>query len=159
MRGKKSTEQAEKQPHDCTTCAYYRENKKGARVYSDKTVEPGGQVTKRWCSHGDFEMTDVEPCGLYRKRSGKIIMPISSPPQGGSGIPPRRNIWMKFTDEMNITVMVNGDSLINKNKAVIEKLENLIVSLKYGGIYPTKIKTIPYSKPACVLLVTFKWVT
>lgn len=69
---------------NCRHCEHYAELRSPDKVMPDKTVVKG-KVQIRQCSKGEFELSDLEPCGLFLKRSPGSHMKIALPP-----IPPKR---------------------------------------------------------------------
>ncbi|PSJ69422.1 hypothetical protein C7J99_09735 [Brevibacillus brevis] len=68
---------------NCRHCEHYAELRSSDKVMPDKTVIEG-EVRIRQCSKGRFELTDLQPCGLFLKRSPGTHMKIAIPP-----IPPK----------------------------------------------------------------------
>lgn len=77
--------------YTCTDCEHYAELRTSDKVNPDKTITRG-RVILRQCRQSEaFELVDLTPCELFRKRGPYDNMRIAipsppKPPSGGSAI-------------------------------------------------------------------------
>ncbi len=76
----------------CRNCYYYGRYISKDKLNSDKTVTKG-KIKYEWCDKGDFYLTDIESCEMYKRSvNGRRYSPnrIKPPPntvmRGGSEI-------------------------------------------------------------------------
>lgn len=66
----------------CSNCEHYAELRRSDKLNPDKTITKGGLVMMQ-CRKGDFELKDLQPCELFKKRPygqpARLAIPIPKP--------------------------------------------------------------------------------